>query len=116
MAIHVAIMSTNKNKIMELYEKATKIDFIEYVQIYPHRIHYASEIYYIKDEQFISILSNSKNTIDIKASNDIDSKTQLFDTLKARNVNHIFVRFDENMDNRSIFDVVRNISKILTLI
>ena len=106
-------MSTNQKRTKDLYEKARKIDFIEYVHIYPHRIHYDSAIYYIKDEEVISIFPESRNTIDIKAPEDIVGKKQVFDALEDENINHIFVRFSENMDNGSIFDVVRNISRAL---
>lgn len=107
-------MSTNKKKIIEIYEKATEIDFIEYVQIFPHRIHYASVIYYIKDEEFICIYPNSENTININASDDKISIGHLFETIKSQKKNHIFANFNENIDNGSIFDVVRNISNILS--
>ena len=109
-------MSTNEKRIIEIYEKASLIDFIEYVQIFPHRIHYASEIYYIKDEKFKCICPNSKDTItiNINAPDDIISIRHLFDTIKAKKNNYIFVNFNEKIDNGSIFDVVRNISNILS--
>lgn len=109
-------MSNNRNKIIEIYEKASLIDFIEYVQIFPHKIHYASEIYYIKDENLICIYPHSKNTItiNINAHDDIISISHLFKTIKAKKNNYIFVNFNEEIDNGSIFDVVRNISNILS--
>ena len=108
-------MSTNKNNILNLYKKATNVDFIEYILIYPHRIHYASEISFIKDEEFICIIPNSENTIDLKAPDDIVNMKRLFTLLETKTSKFVFVRFDENMDNGSIFNVIREISRVLTM-
>ena len=108
-------MSTNTNNILNLYKTATNIDFVEYILIYPHRIHYASEISYIKDEKLICIFPNAENTIDLKTPDDIVNKKYLFNILERKTIKHLFVRFNEAIDNGSIFNVVREISRVLTL-
>ena len=107
-------MCNNKNDL--LYTKATHLDFIEYVQIYPHRIHYDSEIYYIQDEKVVCIYPNYENTINITSCSDDNNTNYLYNLLLGKTIKHIFVKFDETMNISSIFNVVKNISRALTFL
>uniref|UniRef100_A0AAU8GD50 Uncharacterized protein n=1 Tax=Faxonius propinquus nudivirus TaxID=3139431 RepID=A0AAU8GD50_9VIRU len=117
MPIFVAIMYNDSIYDSLLFEKSMLYDNIDYIHIYPNRIHFNRKLYYINNFELKIIDANNKDAIIVKIfsyDDDLNLK-KLFSILQndINNILHLFVIFSTDISIIQVLRIVENISKVL---